>query len=220
MFPVIVFTGYMADRLEDVKPTRMDLLRIRKRKMLAENGHQLLSEKKDALINEFFKIVDRRKELRAELNSLLKDSYRSLMEAQMIMGKKEVSSIAEGAVPLEDIPTSGENIMGVPVPSFDVHIPEEKFYGYAETTVKLDEAVNNFREVLKLSFRVAEVEGKLSRLADEIEKAKRRVNALEYIYIPRLEATITYIERQIEEREREDFFRRKKIKAIMESREG
>ncbi len=210
----------MADRLEDVKPTRMDLLRVRKKKMLAENGHELLSEKKDALINEFFKIVDKRKDLRNEINTLLKDSYRSLMEAQMILGKEEVNSIAEGAKSIEEISTGGESIMGVPVPSFKLNIPDEKFYGYAETSVKLDESVDNFRNVLKLAIKVAEVEGKLSRLADEIEKAKRRVNALEYIYIPKLEATITYIERQIEEREREDFFRRKKIKAIMERREG
>ncbi|MFO8109798.1 MAG: V-type ATP synthase subunit D [Thermoplasmata archaeon] len=210
----------MADRLEDVKPTRMELLRVRKRKMLAENGHELLSEKKDALINEFFKIVDKRKGLRKELNSLLKDSYRTLMEAQMIMGKKEISSISKGAVPMEDLSPGGNSIMGVSVPSFEISIPKSKFYGYAETSVKLDEAINNFRHALELSLKVAEVEGKLNRLADEIEKAKRRVNALEYIYIPKLEATITYIERQIEEREREDFFRRKKIKAIMERREG
>ncbi len=209
----------MAERLEDVKPTRMELLQIRKRKMLAENGHDLLSEKKDALINEFFQVVDKRKELRDDLEKLLKKSYRSLTEAQMLMGRQDIESISDGAIAMEGIDIETDNIMGVSVPSFKPDIPEDKFYGFADTSVKLDEAVENFREALRVTIELAEVEGKLDRLADEIEKAKRRVNSLEYIYIPKLEATIEYIERQIEEREREDFFRRKKIKAIMEEQE-
>ncbi len=206
----------MADKLEDVKPTRMELLRIRKRQMLAENGHELLSEKKDALINEFFKVVDKRKELRDELEEVLERSYETLMDAEMIMGRRDISSIADGAEPLGGIAIESDNIMGVTVPELKPVIDEEKIYGYVDTSVKLDEAVESFQEALEVSLQLAEVEGKLNKLADEIEKAKRRVNALEYIYIPKLEATIKYIERQIEERERENFVRRKKIKAMME----
>ena len=208
----------MAEKLEDVKPTRMELLRIRKRKILAENGHDLLSEKKDALINEFFKVVDKRKELRKELKDKLGDSYDSLTESEMLMGKNDIQSISDGAIKMDGVDIRSEHIMGVQVPSFKPDVPEERFYGYADTSVKLDEAVEEFRGVLKIILELAEIEGKLTRLADEIEKAKRRVNALEYIYIPRLEATIEYIERQLEEREREDFFRRKKIKSLMEER--
>lgn len=210
----------MAEKLEDVKPTRMELLRIRKRKILAENGHDLLSEKKDALINEFFKVVDKRKELRKELKDKLGDSYDSLTEAEMLLGKNDIQSISDGAIKMDGVDIRSEHIMGVQVPSFKPDVPEERFYGYADTSVKLDEAVEEFRGVLKIILELAEIEGKLTRLADEIEKAKRRVNALEYIYIPRLEATIEYIERQLEEREREDFFRRKKIKSLMEERKS
>lgn len=206
----------MADRLEDVKPTRMELLRIRKRKMLADNGHDLLSEKKDALINEFFKVVDRRKELRDKLEEKLEDSYNNLIEAQMLLGKTDLQSISDGAIKIDGIEIESDNIMGVEVPNIIPDVPSEKFYGYADTSVKLDEAVEKFRDALKTSLELAEVEGRLEKLADEIEKAKRRVNALEYIYIPKLEATIEYIERQIEEREREDFVRRKKIKDMLE----
>lgn len=216
---IIYLPKSMADRLEDVKPTRMELLRIRKRKMLAENGHELLSEKKDALINEFFKVVDKRKELRDDLEENLVDSFDRLIETQMVMGKSEIESIADGAVQMGGVNIESENIMGVKVPSLVPDVPKEKFYGFTDTSVKLDESVEEFRESLKIALQLAEVEGKLDRLADEIEKAKRRVNSLEYNYIPKLEATISYIERQIEEREREDFFRRKKIKAMMEERE-
>ncbi|MEF8873609.1 MAG: V-type ATP synthase subunit D [Candidatus Thermoplasmatota archaeon] len=206
----------MAEKLEDVKPTRMELLRIRKRRVLAENGHDLLSEKKDALINEFFKIVDQRNEVREELEEVLQESFEKLTEGQMIMGSTEIESIADGAASMEELEIRSDNIMGVKVPEIEPQVPEEKFYGYTDTSVKLDEAVEKFREALELSLRAAEIEGKLNKLADEIEKAKRRVNALEYVYIPKLEATIKYIERQLEEREREDFFRRKKIKSMME----
>ncbi|MFO7791992.1 MAG: V-type ATP synthase subunit D [Candidatus Saliniplasma sp.] len=210
----------MAEKLDDVKPTRMELLRIRKRKILAENGHDLLSEKKDALINEFFKVVDKRKKLRKELEDDLEISYESLIESEMLMGTNEIRSIADGAISMDGVDIESDNIMGVKVPSFIPDVPSKKFYGYADTSVKLDEAVEDFREALEMALQLAEVEGKLTRLADEIEKAKRRVNALEYIYIPKLEATIEYIERQLEEREREDFFRRKKIKSIMEEKEA
>lgn len=205
----------MADRLEDVKPTRMELLRIRKRKVLAENGHDLLSEKKDALINEFFKVVDERETLRDRLEETLESCYEMIREAQMVMGRGEIESISEGAETMGGITIESENIMGVKVPSLEPDVPEGRFYGYADTSVKLDEAVERFRKALKTALELAEVEGRLNRLADEIEKTKRRVNSLEYIYIPKLEATITYIERQIEEREREDFIRRKRIKELM-----
>lgn len=206
----------MAERLEDVKPTRMELLRIKKRKVLAENGHDLLSEKKDALINEFFKIVDKRRDLRDELEKTLEESFDSLVEAQMVMGTSDIESAAEGAEKMGGVEIESDNIMGVSVPELHPKFPDEKFYGYADTSVRLDETVENFRDAIRISLELAEVEGKLNRLSEEIEKAKRRVNSLEYNYIPKLEATIKYIERQLEEREREDFFRRKKIKSMME----
>ncbi len=206
----------MAERLADVKPTRMELLKIRKRKLLAENGHELLTEKKDALINEFFQIVDKRKELREEVEQKMEESFQSLIEAKMLMGQENIETIANGAIKMSGAEIESENIMGVKVPNILSDIPEEKFYGYADTSIKLDKTVENFREALKMSIHLAEIEGRLHRLAEEIEKAKRRVNALEYNYIPKLEATIKYIERQLEEREREDFFRRKKIKSMME----
>ncbi len=209
----------MAERLEDAKPTRMELLRLKKRKMLAQTGHDLLSEKKDALINEFFKVVDQRRDYRDKLEKLLSPSYRALIQAEMAMGRNEITSVSKGAKKMGGVEIKTDNIMGVKVPLMDAHIPEDRFYGFVDTSVKLDEAVSQFRDTLEVTIKLAEIEGRLDRLADEIEKAKRRVNSLEYIYIPRLDATIKYIERQIDEREREDFFRRKKIKALMEKKE-
>jgi V/A-type H+-transporting ATPase subunit D len=211
------------EKIEGVKPTRMELLAIRKKQNLAVKGHKLLSEKRDALIMQFFDVIKTRDQLRAEVNGSLTNAYSSFIESQMIMGQNQVEDVTVSVPPFGKVPTSVVNIMGVQVPSIDAEAvvsPEGPIYGYLETTAKLDEATDKFRKVLVKMLKLAEVEGSIERLANEIEKTKRRVNALEHIFIPRLKTTIKYIEMQLQEREREDFFRRKRIKAIMEKAEA
>lgn len=196
---------------------------MRKRKKLAEKGHKLLSEKRDALVVQFFEIIKDRNTLRNKANTELRKAYTTLVEAQMIMGQDRVED-ATGSIPqLGDVPMRTVNIMGVHVPKVEYDaIPSragEPLYGYIDTTAKLDEASEKFEKLLLDILKLAEVEGTIERLAIEIEKTKRRVNALEHIFIPRLKATEKYIEMQLQEREREDFFRRKRIKAIMEAAE-
>lgn len=209
--------------IEGINPTRMELLSIRKRKKLAEKGHKLLSEKRDALVVQFFEIIKDRNTLRERADRDLRKSYIQLVEAQMIMGQEGVED-ATGSIPaLGDVPMKTVNIMGVHVPKVEYDaIPSrsgEPLYGFIGTSAKLDEASNRFRTLLIDILKLAEIEGTIERLAIEIEKTKRRVNALEHIFIPRLKATEKYIEMQLQEREREDFFRRKRIKAIMEAAE-
>lgn len=210
--------------IEGVNPTRMELLSIRKRKKLAMKGHKLLSEKRDALVVQFFEIIKDRNTLRNKVNRELRTSYSVLVQAQMIMGQDRVWDAAGSIPDLGDVPIRSVNIMGVHVPKVEYDaIPSrtgQPLYGYVDTSAKLDEACDKFRGLLMDILKLAEVEGTIERLAIEIEKTKRRVNALEHIFIPRLKATEKYIEMQLQEREREDFFRRKRIKAIMEAAEA
>lgn len=202
--------------MQGVKPTRMELLKIRKRTILAEKGHKLLSEKRDALVSEFFEVIKGRNELRRELITQLKKAYSSIIEAQMIIGRNRVKDIAKTIPPIKDLEIESTNIFGISVPKISIPTVEKNpEYSLATTTVRLDEALENFKEVLIKVLKLAEIEATIERLAIEIEKTKRRVNALEYIFIPRLKATIKYITMQLEEREREDFFRRKRIKALL-----
>jgi V/A-type H+-transporting ATPase subunit D len=209
--------------IEGINPTRMELLSVRKRKKLAEKGHKLLSEKRDALVVQFFEIIKDRNTLRKRATSELRGSYDLLVQTQMIMGQEMVEDASGSIPPLGDVPMRTVNIMGVHVPKVEYDaIPSrsgQPLYGYIGTTAKLDEASEKFRNLLVDVLKLAEVEGTIERLAIEIEKTKRRVNALEHIFIPRLKATEKYIEMQLQEREREDFFRRKRIKAIMEASE-
>jgi V/A-type H+-transporting ATPase subunit D len=206
--------------IETAKPTRMELLDIRKRLTLAEKGHKLLEDKRDALVERFFKSIKRRDQLREEIDTLFKQAFDALVEAQMILGVDRVRASSELAESIDELVVFIENVMGVEVPRFvPIEIKTKPLYSLTDTCARLDDAVLLFSKTLSKLLELAEVEGSIQSLAIEIEKTKRRVNVLENILIPKLKATRKYIEMQLEEREREDFFRRKRIKAIME-REG
>ena len=206
--------------IEGVKPTRMELLAIRKKKKLAEKGHKLLGEKRDALVMQFFDIIKTRDELRSDVNSKMAEAFNTLVDAEMIMGSESVADVVSSMPQIPKVPIDVVNIMGVKVPKIQTEafkMPEGPVYGYLHTNARLDEATDRFQDVLRRILKLAEVEGSIEQLAQEIEKTKRRVNALEHIFIPRLKATQKYIEMQLQEREREDFFRRKHIKKLLES---
>jgi len=205
--------------LDNVNPTRMELLEIRKKRVLAEKGHKLLEEKRDALVERFFTVIEQRNALRQELNDLFSQGYTSLIQAEMILGEHRVDELATLTPPLGEIQMSAENIMGVKIPKVDttqITYPKQPSYGFFESCSKFDDAYQQFQKIVQQLLLLSDIESDLKALILEIEKTKRRVNVLENTLIPKLDATIKYISMQLDEREREDFFRRKRIKAIME----
>ena len=210
-------------KIEGVNPTRMELLEIRKKLVLAEKGHKLLEEKRDALVERFFDIIKQRDQLSGEIDSFFKDAFLSLIQAQMIMGEKKVEDISLLSDNLGEISFKHDNIMGVKIPKMNTENLQEYVkpsYGFFETCSKLDDSQKQFNSLIQKLIQLADLEGGIKSLAIEIEKTKRRVNVLENSLIPRLLATRRYIEMQLEELEREDFFRRKRIKAIMERKKS
>ena len=205
--------------IEGVSPTRMELLQIRKRKALAVKGHELLSQKRDALVTTFFDVIKKRKEKRKELEDILKKAFQHLIEAEMLMGEEMVRSLAERISRERNLEARKKNVMGVSINEFEIEDAKPLKYGFLSTNSSFDEAVKMAREALNKIVEIASIEGSIQKLGKEIEKTKRRVNALEHIFIPRIIATISYIERQLEEREREDFFRRKRMKSLMKKHE-
>lgn len=207
--------------IEGVKPTRMALLEIRKKLLLAEKGHKLLEEKRDALVERFFRIIDTRNDLLENIDPLFLSAFASLIQAQMIMGEEQVEQTLILVPDSGNLQFTQDNVMGVKIPKVNTdsfHIPETIQYGFSYTCACLDDAQMLFSDIIKKIVLLADLEGGIKSLAIEIEKTKRRVNVLENNLIPRLKATCKYIEMQLEEREREDFFRRKRIKALMESK--
>jgi len=212
----------MADILQNVKPTRMELLKLRKRVKLADKGHRLLKEKRDALISEFMVVIKEYKNARKSVEENLKGAFHNLLMAEVLLGSRDLEQISR--ITLRDIGLDfmTKNIMGVSVPIMKVdnliRRINERGYGFLSTNAKLDDAAKSFEESILLIVKLAEVEESVRRIAEEVEKTKRRVNALEYIVIPRLKATIKHIEMRMEEIERESFLRLKKIKASLEAR--
>jgi V/A-type H+-transporting ATPase subunit D len=207
--------------LEGVSPTRMDLLDIRKKLILAKKGHKLLEEKRDALVERFFDIIDKKNQLSKDIDELFKEAFLSLIQAQMILGEGKVEESSYLTSNIGEIGFEADNIMGVKIPNIDTQNLKTDIkpsYGFFETCSKLDDAQVGFFNILKKLIKLADLEAGIKSLAVEIEKTKRRVNVLENNLIPKLVATRKYIEMQLEEREREDFLRRKRIKAILETK--
>jgi len=212
----------MAEQIiEGINPTRMDLLEIRKKIVLAEKGHKLLEEKRDALVEKFFSIIDKRNALLKPLDEEFKTAFIWLIQAQMIIGEKKVEEASYLIKDVGEINFETENIMGVKIPKMNannIKTEIKPLYGFSETCSRLDDANAAFTKLLIKLIELADLEAIIKSLTVEIEKTKRRVNVLENNLIPKLYSTRKFIEMQLEEREREDFFRRKRIKAILESK--
>lgn len=201
----------MASKLKAA--TRMELLIIKRKIKLASKGHKLLKQKRDALISEFFTLVDGLKSTRKELEEQLSFAYKSLVLAQAVSGTQEVKRAADSSETLKPVLATTKTIMGVKVPVFDWDSGDYKpAYSMVSTSTELDIAASNFNKVLKTLVKLAEIEATVHALAEEIKKTKRKVNALERILIPRLEADVIYITMRLEEMERENFSRLKIIK--------
>ena len=207
------------EMIEGVNPTRMELLKLKDREKLAVKGHGLLKEKRNALIMEFFNILERVKGSREEVEKKLAEAFEDLTTAQIVMGDLAVKKAAVSVKESVKVDIDSRSVMGVVVPILEAETAQrnmvQRGYGFVDTSAKLDEAARKFEEATILILELAEIEKTILLLAAEIESTKRRVNALEHIIIPRLENTVKYIEMRLEEMERENFVRLKMIKKAM-----
>lgn len=200
---------------QDVKPTRSELMIIKKKIKLAETGHKLLKKKRDGLILEFFKVLNEAKEIRKKLNEKYKQANRKMMESVALDGMAEVKSIALAMENVE-IEMQVRNIMGVSIPEIDTKQLKEVFskrsYGLLSTSMRIEKMAQTYNELLEASIKAAETETKLRKILLEVEKTKKRVNALEYLIMPKLQSQAALIRLRLEEMDRENTFRMKKIK--------
>ena len=195
----------------------MELLTLRKRRKIAERGRDLLREKLDALMIEFFQFVREITALRSKAQKLLTEAYDDFVEAQMAIGSVRLEQTSVGVEDRFTIETKARNVIGVTIPYIQVTLkPLSAFpYNPYDTSIKLDEATLKMAEAIKAIAELSSAEAAVKKLAEAIASTKRRVNSLEYVIIPRMLATIRYIEMHLEEAEREDFFRLKRIKGRM-----
>jgi len=206
--------------MEQVKPTRMELMKKKAQIKLAEQGRDLLREKMDALIQEFFKILTTVSNSREELEQVSRSADLALLIAQAVDDPVTLKSASFATRKSITVDISGKNIMGVPVPVIEKKRVSksmlERGYGIIAMSGRIDETAERFEAELDLLIELAETETAMRRLGAEIQMNRRRVNALEQILIPELKNQAKYIKNAIEEREREDLFRLKKVKTIIE----
>jgi len=203
--------------IADVKPTRSELIVTRRRIKLSISGHKLLKMKRDGLIIEFFELLPKVKDMRSQLVELYTVADKKLAVAMVADGKSALRSAANCVRTPPQVELSEYNIMGVVVPKIKVSTiqksVEERGYGLIGTSVRIDESVHAFEKLAEKVLEAAELETTMKKLLDAIESTKRRVNALEFKVIPQLEEVAAYITLRLEELERENIFRLKRIKA-------
>lgn len=204
----------------NVNPTRMMLTQLKRRHKTAVRGHKLLKDKRDELMKEFLEQARENGRLRQEVEKKLEDVYDNFTRASAVMSQEvmeESLMLPKQGVNLE---VKTKNIMSVDVPdfSFTTTASDESDiypYGFIRTTGELDNAISYLSEIFPLMLQLAASEKQTSLLAAELEKTRRRVNALEYVMIPQLEITIRYIRMKLDEDERGNLTRLMKVKDMM-----
>lgn len=198
-----------------VNPNRMELLKLRKRNGVAKRGHKLLKDKFDELMRRFLKFIQELKISRERAESNLKKAYFSLTLAELEASPAIIKEALFFPQVQAEIKVSKKTLMNIEIPQFEGSIEGNLFsYSLSTTPAILDEAVNQFREALFSLINLAEFEKTVELLSLEIEKTRRRVNALEYVLIPQLEETIKFITMKLDEVERADRTRLLKIKEM------
>lgn len=197
----------------DIKPTRSELLKLKTQIKLAKSGHSLLKKKRDGLILEFFELLKNAKTASSDLIDSYKVAQEKLQLARVVHNDLKLASLALAIEGEHKVELETKNIMGVKVPKIESVLGELKKLSYLGSSPVIDKVIFVYQDVLKHVVKVAEVETAMKRLLQEIEKTKRRVNALEFSRIPAMEEGSKYITLRLEEIERENVFRLKRIKS-------
>ncbi len=202
-----------------IPPTRMNLLRFKRSLQLAESGREILEKKRDILMVELRNYLYDLQRTREELNEALNEAFSYVEKAAVYLGVEKVKRVAESMSKPIEFDVDYRSIMGVAVPRVKLKSGKpQPDYGFLGTNIYLDLAFKKFYALLDLVCRLAELEESVYRIADAVESSQKRINALKHVHIPQYRRIIKEIETALEEREREDFVRMKKVKSIIERR--
>ncbi len=206
--------------LAHVNPTRMELSKLKKKLVTATRGHKLLKDKRDELMRQFLELVKENKELRIKVENQIKNANLGFVLAKASMSEETLSTALMAPKQEVYVEVSNKNVMSVDIPTFDVttRTPNKNdifSYGFAFTSSDLDDAVQSLNDLFPDMIKLAEVENACRLMASEIEKTRRRVNALEHVVIPQTTEQIKYISRKLDENERSTQTRLMKVKDMM-----
>ncbi len=204
----------------NVNPTRMELTNLKRKLVTARRGHKLLKDKRDELMRQFMLLIRENKELRASVEKRISEANAHMAVARSVMSAEEVGAAL--MVPTQEVGVEVKikNVMSALIPEYECKFrsPDSADiypYGFAFTSADLDYAVASLSDILPDLMRLAEIEKSCQLMAAEIEKTRRRVNALEHVMIPRYEETIRYITMKLDENERSATIRIMKVKDMI-----
>ena len=202
----------------------MELSKLKKRLATAVKGHKILKDKRDEMARQFMSLIRENKKLREEVEPLILEAQSGFLIARMLMSETDIEEALLFPVTDLDVKAGKKNVMSIDVPN--IHVTEKKIdgaflsYGVVSTSGEMDESVTRMKQVVAHMVRLAEVEHACDMLADEIQKTRRRVNALENVMIPQLRETIRYIVMKLDENERGNIARLMKIKDMIKEERG
>lgn len=199
-----------------VNPNRMELLQLKRKMQVAVRGHKLLKDKLEGLLKDFMEIINQYKGLRKQVDQEISELFRNMILSSATMPKEAFLTALAFPTCTTKLSVEEKMIMNVRVPAFTLEIEGTLLsYSLDSTTYDLDLAMGRLREVLEQMIKLAELEKTIELVAAEIEKTRRRVNALEFVMIPQQEETIKYIESKLDELERSNTTRLMKIKQLL-----
>jgi V/A-type H+-transporting ATPase subunit D len=198
-----------------LSPTRSNLTLVKQRLALARQGHDLLNKKRDVLMVELLRLVEDAERIQTEAQAAFERGYETIEEARVAVGTERLRRMALSQATDIHLHITPRSIMGVVVPSVDYRVPPPRpVYGFGNSSVSLDQAEQAWGQVLALVGPLAEKVTTVWRLALELRRTQRRVNALENLFIPAYEETLAYIQETLEEKDREELFRMKRAKEL------
>jgi V/A-type H+-transporting ATPase subunit D len=207
--------------MPNIAPTKTNLLKLRQELSFARLGHELLDQKRNILVLELLALVDQTVDFNERVVRALAEAYRTLQEAVMHMGKLKVATLASAVNIDAEITLRQRRVMGVRLPAVETSFVEHPpYYSPMGTSFWIDGSILQFKEALQLMGRLAELKISIIRLATEVRKTIRKVNALEKIAIPELESSVQFVQNRLEENERDMFVLMKMVKNRLLVRKG
>ena len=207
---------------QTVSPTKIELLKYKRSSKVAITVQKILDDKREVLLKRINEMIDQATKARGDIWAPLQDVYRTVNEAYLTLGTNTVDSVAQSTPASMEIDVDVKRVVDVSIPTFsikEIHA-DSMPYGFADTNATIDRAAKQIKTMLPQICKAAEFENSIISLAKALEKTQKLLNALENIIIPMYESRIRFILATLEERDREEFVRLKKVKAVIEKRKG
>lgn len=204
-----------------VVATKIELIKIRRSMQISKMVHKILDDKREVLLKKIDEMIDEANKARADIWDPLDDIYKAIFHAYLTLGTSTIQSLSSSTPPSINVDVHIKRIVDVKIPSLEISSKKEVqdlTYGFADTNSSVDQATKLIKNILPGICKAAEYENAIFSLAKELEKTQKLINALEYIIIPQYQEALSFIKSTLEEREREEFVRLKKVKAVIEKK--